>query len=74
MMESDDEPVAMAYAAALADWGDAGCSQAEVVWDACCTPRSAAMSALARYAARLRAAAVRDLVRQPAGEAADCAA
>jgi ATPase subunit of ABC transporter with duplicated ATPase domains len=37
MMESDDEPVAMAYAAALTDWGDAGGYQAEVLWDACCT-------------------------------------
>jgi ATPase subunit of ABC transporter with duplicated ATPase domains len=37
MMESDDEPVAMAYAAALTDWGDAGGYQSEVLWDACCT-------------------------------------
>ena len=37
MMESDEEPVAMAYAAALTAWGDAGGYQAEVLWDACCT-------------------------------------
>jgi ATPase subunit of ABC transporter with duplicated ATPase domains len=37
MMESGAEPVAMAYAAALTDWGDAGGYQAEVLWDACCT-------------------------------------
>ena len=37
MMESSDEPVAMAYAAALTDWGDAGGYRAEVLWDACCT-------------------------------------
>jgi len=37
MMESDDGPVAMAYAAALTDWGDAGGYEAEVLWDACCT-------------------------------------
>ncbi len=37
MMESDDEAVAMAYATALTDWGDAGGYQAEVLWDACCT-------------------------------------
>ncbi len=36
MMESDDDPVAMAYATALTDWGDAGGYQAEVLWDACC--------------------------------------
>ncbi|HUZ38997.1 MAG TPA: ATP-binding cassette domain-containing protein [Streptosporangiaceae bacterium] len=36
MMERDDEPTQMRYAAALAEWGDAGGYDAEVVWDACC--------------------------------------
>jgi ATPase subunit of ABC transporter with duplicated ATPase domains len=37
MMERDDEATQMRYAAALAEWGDAGGYQAEVHWDACCT-------------------------------------
>src|SRR5205823_1243578 len=36
MMERDDEPTQMRYAAALAEWGDAGGYDAEVLWDACC--------------------------------------
>jgi ATPase subunit of ABC transporter with duplicated ATPase domains len=36
MMERDDEPTQMRYAAALAEWGDAGGYDAEVVWDTCC--------------------------------------
>jgi ATPase subunit of ABC transporter with duplicated ATPase domains len=36
MMERDDETTQMRYAAALAEWGDAGGYDAEVVWDACC--------------------------------------
>jgi ATPase subunit of ABC transporter with duplicated ATPase domains len=36
MMERDDEPTQMRYAAALAEWGDAGGYEAEVMWDACC--------------------------------------
>ncbi len=36
MMERDDEPAQMRYAAALAEWGDAGGYDAEVLWDACC--------------------------------------
>jgi ATPase subunit of ABC transporter with duplicated ATPase domains len=36
MMERDDEPTQMRYAAALAEWGDAGGYEAEVLWDACC--------------------------------------
>jgi ATPase subunit of ABC transporter with duplicated ATPase domains len=36
MMEADDEPAQLRYAAALADWGDAGGYQAEVAWDSCC--------------------------------------
>ena len=37
MMDTDDEPAAMAYASALTDWGDASGYRAEVLWDACCT-------------------------------------
>ncbi len=36
MMEQDDEPAQMRYAAALAEWGDAGGYDAEVHFDACC--------------------------------------
>ena len=36
MMERDDEPTQLRYAAALADWGDAGGYAAEVHFDACC--------------------------------------
>ena len=35
MMERDDEPSQLRYAAALAEWGDAGGYEAEVLWDAC---------------------------------------
>ena len=35
MMERDDEPTQLRYAQAIADWGDAGGYDAEVVWDAC---------------------------------------
>ncbi len=35
MMERDDEPAQLRYAAALAEWGDAGGYEAEVHWDAC---------------------------------------
>ncbi|HEX5018390.1 MAG TPA: ATP-binding cassette domain-containing protein [Actinomycetes bacterium] len=35
MMEHDDERTQMRYAQAIADWGDAGGYDAEVVWDAC---------------------------------------
>jgi ATPase subunit of ABC transporter with duplicated ATPase domains len=37
MMERDDEPAQLRYAAALAEWGDAGGYQAEVHWASCCT-------------------------------------
>ena len=37
MMERDDEPAQMAYAQALADWGDAGGYEAETLWDVCTT-------------------------------------
>jgi ATPase subunit of ABC transporter with duplicated ATPase domains len=36
MMERDDERTQLRYAAALAEWGEAGGYQAEVHWDACC--------------------------------------
>jgi ATPase subunit of ABC transporter with duplicated ATPase domains len=35
MMEHDDEPAQMRYATALAEWGDAGGYEAEVLFDAC---------------------------------------
>ena len=37
MMDRDDEPTQLAYAAALAEWADAGGYDAEVLWDTCCT-------------------------------------
>jgi ATPase subunit of ABC transporter with duplicated ATPase domains len=37
LMEVDDESTQMAYATALAEFGDAGGYELEVVWDACCT-------------------------------------
>src|SRR4051794_16265162 len=35
MMESDDEPVQLRYAQALADWADAGGYESETLWDVC---------------------------------------
>jgi ATPase subunit of ABC transporter with duplicated ATPase domains len=35
MMQRDDEPTQMRYAAALGEWGEAGGYDAEVHWDAC---------------------------------------
>jgi ATPase subunit of ABC transporter with duplicated ATPase domains len=37
MMESEDEKTQMRYAAALAEWADAGGYDVEVVWDVCTT-------------------------------------
>src|SRR5689334_23471196 len=37
LMEHDDEPTQLAYAAALAEWADAGGYEVEVVWDVCTT-------------------------------------
>jgi ATPase subunit of ABC transporter with duplicated ATPase domains len=37
LMETDDEKVQMRYAAALAEWADAGGYDLEVVWDVCST-------------------------------------
>jgi ATPase subunit of ABC transporter with duplicated ATPase domains len=37
LMETDDERTQMRYATALAEWGDAGGYELEVVWDVCCT-------------------------------------
>jgi len=36
MTERDDERTQLRYAAALAEWGEAGGYEAEVHWDACC--------------------------------------
>jgi len=36
MMERDDEPAQLRYAAALVEWGEAGGYEAEVHWDSCC--------------------------------------
>jgi ATPase subunit of ABC transporter with duplicated ATPase domains len=36
MMSREDEPTQLRYAAALAEWGEAGGYQTEVHWDACC--------------------------------------
>lgn len=35
MMDRDDEPTQLEYAAALAEWSDAGGYKAEVLWDVC---------------------------------------
>ena len=37
LMEADDESTQMRYATALAEFGDAGGYDIEVVWDTCCT-------------------------------------
>jgi ATPase subunit of ABC transporter with duplicated ATPase domains len=37
MMEADDEKSQLAYAQAVADWGDVGGYDAEVLWDVCTT-------------------------------------
>ena len=37
LMDRDDEPTQMGYAAALAEWADAGGYDLEVVWDKVCT-------------------------------------
>lgn len=37
LMDRDDDATQMRYATALAEYGDAGGYDAEVVWDACCT-------------------------------------
>src|SRR4051794_16295817 len=37
LMEVDDEATQMRYASALAEFGDAGGYEIEVVWDTCCT-------------------------------------
>ena len=55
MMERDDEPAQLRYAAALAEWGDAGGYDAEVHWDAC------AMAALGTPYDRCRWREVRTL-------------
>ena len=37
MMEADDEKTQLAYAQAVADWGEVGGYDAEVLWDVCTT-------------------------------------
>ncbi len=37
MMDADDEPTQLRYAQAVADWGEAGGYEAEVLWDVCTT-------------------------------------
>ena len=37
MMDADDEPTQLRYAHALAEWGDVGGYDAEVLWDVCTT-------------------------------------
>jgi ATPase subunit of ABC transporter with duplicated ATPase domains len=37
MMEAEDEKTQLKYAQAVADWGDAGGYEAEVLWDVCTT-------------------------------------
>ena len=37
LMDADDEKTQMRYAAALAEWADAGGYDIEVTWDVCCT-------------------------------------
>jgi ATPase subunit of ABC transporter with duplicated ATPase domains len=37
LMDADDEPAQMRYAAALAEWADAGGYDVEVTWDVVCT-------------------------------------
>lgn len=49
LMQTDDEPVQIAYAQALSDYADAGGYEAEVLWDTCCTEALGIGFAKARY-------------------------
>ncbi|MDP9221958.1 MAG: ATP-binding cassette domain-containing protein [Actinomycetota bacterium] len=49
MMEQEDDPTSLRYAAALADWADAGGYAAEVLWDVCTTEALGIGFAKARY-------------------------
>ncbi|MDP3967688.1 MAG: ATP-binding cassette domain-containing protein [Nocardioides sp.] len=49
LMDSDDEATQMRYAEALAEWGDAGGYDLEVLWDTCCTEALGVPYARARY-------------------------
>ncbi len=51
LMETDDEPTQMRYAAALAEWGDAGGYDLEVTWDKVCTAALGTPYERARYRA-----------------------
>src|SRR5436305_1886530 len=49
MMETDDEATQLRYAHALAEWGDAGGYDAEVLWDVCTTEALGLPFATARW-------------------------
>jgi len=49
LMEVEDEPTQLRYAAALGEWGDAGGYDLEVVWDTCCTTALGVPYARARH-------------------------
>jgi ATPase subunit of ABC transporter with duplicated ATPase domains len=51
LMERDDEPVQMRYAAALAEWADADGYDLEVMWDVCCTAALGVAFERAKYRA-----------------------
>jgi ATPase subunit of ABC transporter with duplicated ATPase domains len=51
LMEVDDEATQMQYATALAEFGDAGGYDIEVVWDTCCTTALGVGFAKAKYRA-----------------------
>ena len=58
MMERDDEPAQMAYAQALADWGDAGGYEHETLWTSARWPPSASPSSRPSGATSARSPAV----------------
>jgi ATPase subunit of ABC transporter with duplicated ATPase domains len=49
LMDADDESTQMKYAEALAEWGDSGGYDIEVVWDVCCTAALGIPYERARY-------------------------
>jgi ATPase subunit of ABC transporter with duplicated ATPase domains len=49
MTADDDEPTAMRYAQAIADWAEAGGYELELVWDVVCTAALGTPFALAQY-------------------------
>ena len=70
MMETDDEPTQMRYAQALADWGDAGGYDAEVLWDVVHAWRRSASRTTGRGAAGVTHAVRRRAEAAGAGGAA----